>query len=427
MKVLPGADTHSTVSALPTFVPARVPPLDLAAVHAEHAEFVWRSLQRLGVPESDLEDLLQEVFVVVHRRLDTYRAEAKLTTWLFGICLRVVSNHRRQRARRRETPIEGVVERSANAASPEEQLATKEALGEVASILDRMDLGKRAVFVMSEVEEMSCDAIAVALGVPEGTVHSRLHAARKVLARAMARSERGERAANAHLLAALPPPYALPAAVRLRSLTSVHSLVGSTTTVAAGAGIKGILAVALMVGAAGTVAVAAAIGVPGSGASANTPSARADTSSLSAPPAVLASVGAPVLSAPPLALESASVVASSVPPAVSVVASGARGAERRTAPVASGAVDPLTDESTRLGEANAMLVHEPAKALAAVDACEAAHPNGQMWDEAEYIAVQALVALGRKADARARADALGVRAPKSVFARLADQKVRAVE
>src|SRR5258706_14300763 len=59
------------------------------AVYDEHFSFVWRSLRRLGVSENDTSDAVQDGFMVVHRRLDDFEGHAKLTTWLFAICMRV--------------------------------------------------------------------------------------------------------------------------------------------------------------------------------------------------------------------------------------------------------------------------------------------------------------------------------------------------
>jgi RNA polymerase sigma-70 factor (ECF subfamily) len=65
---------------------------DLRAIYQQHARFVWLSLQRLGVYPSDLDDVAQDVFVIVHRRLDSFDRRARVTTWLFGICMRVAAN-----------------------------------------------------------------------------------------------------------------------------------------------------------------------------------------------------------------------------------------------------------------------------------------------------------------------------------------------
>ena len=66
------------------------------AVYREHYAFVWRSVRRLGVPDRELDDVVQEVFVIVHRRLAEFEGRSMVTTWLFGIAYRVVRDHRRK-------------------------------------------------------------------------------------------------------------------------------------------------------------------------------------------------------------------------------------------------------------------------------------------------------------------------------------------
>lgn len=162
--------------------------LDVASVHDAHAEFVWLSLQRLGVRDADAEDLLQEVFVVVHRRLHSFDGSSRITTWLFGICLRVVAAHRRRAHRRREQSVAQVPDRVApDAGTPEQAAATREDQAQLRAILDLMDLEKRAIFVMFEIDELNCEAIAEMLSIPVGTVYSRLHAARKDFEHAIVR------------------------------------------------------------------------------------------------------------------------------------------------------------------------------------------------------------------------------------------------
>lgn len=165
---------------------ARQGSLDVAHVYEENAAFVWASLQRLGVRDSDLEDVLQEVFVVVHKRIATFDGSSKVTTWLFGICMRVASAYRRRGFRRNETCVADPPE-SVDARSPEADLAARESRRRLEALLDELDLDKRAVFVMFEIDELSCDDIAELLDVPVGTVYSRLHAARKDFQKALAR------------------------------------------------------------------------------------------------------------------------------------------------------------------------------------------------------------------------------------------------
>lgn len=163
--------------------------LDVLAVHQAQADFVWRSLQRLGVRPADLEDVFQEVFIVVHRRLHTFDSSAALTTWLFGICLRVAAAQRRRAWFRREVPTDdaSMPPPTAEGASPEEALAAAQAQRAALRALDEMDLEKRAVFVMFELDEMPSEEIAGVLGVPVGTVWSRLSAARKQFQKIVAR------------------------------------------------------------------------------------------------------------------------------------------------------------------------------------------------------------------------------------------------
>jgi len=178
----------------PTAPPVEGGP-DLSAIYGERAEFVWLTLQRLGVRHADLEDLAHDVFVIAHRKLRSFDGTSRVTTWLFGICLRVAANYRRRAHVRLERPMGGAetYERFPDLVQPEEVLGLREARTRLSAVLDRIDLTKRAVFVMFEVEGLSCAEIAAQLGIPVGTVYSRLHAARKAFADAFAIEQRGRR------------------------------------------------------------------------------------------------------------------------------------------------------------------------------------------------------------------------------------------
>jgi RNA polymerase sigma-70 factor (ECF subfamily) len=168
--------------------------LDVTEVHALHADFVWRSLHRLGVHDADLPDVMQEVFVVVHRRRRDFDPASSIRGWLFGICVRLVKNYRRKAFRRRERFFAEVPEDRfvGGGSDPETEVAAREARRTAQRLLDKLDPEKRAVLVMFEVEAMSCDAIAEALGIPVGTVYSRLHAARHQLAKVLERWQRSQ-------------------------------------------------------------------------------------------------------------------------------------------------------------------------------------------------------------------------------------------
>jgi len=165
--------------------------LDVAQLHDEYAEFVWRNLQRLGVRPSELEDALQDVFMVVHRRLDSFDGSSKVSTWLFGISLRVASAYRKRAFLKHEQGslefYEAVDENPLS--DPEEQAQRREAELQLQESLESMALERRAVFVMFELEGLPSSAIADILGIPQGTVHSRLHKARLEFTESIARQD----------------------------------------------------------------------------------------------------------------------------------------------------------------------------------------------------------------------------------------------
>ncbi|WP_437676372.1 RNA polymerase sigma factor [Sorangium sp. So ce131] len=161
-------------------------PLDFDAVYDEHADFVWRNLRRLGVRDASLDDALQDVFLVVHRRLGEFEPRSSVKAWLFAIVCRVARDHRRLARRKgggEELPA-GVADR---APGPAEQLEQVEALKLVDALLAELDDDKRAVLVMAEIEELSAPEIAAALDVKLNTVYSRLRAARREFELALAR------------------------------------------------------------------------------------------------------------------------------------------------------------------------------------------------------------------------------------------------
>lgn len=173
-------------------------PPNLQTIYEQSAEYVWLTLQRLGVRYHDLDDLCHDVFLIAHRKLAEFDGRTKIQAWLFGICLRVAANYRR-RAYIRLEQVAGAMSDDDDATfssppsgSPHEALVRLESQKRATDILDRMDLAKRAVFVMFEIEEIGCQEIATELGVPVGTVYSRLHAARQFFAAEAQRQRDGE-------------------------------------------------------------------------------------------------------------------------------------------------------------------------------------------------------------------------------------------
>ena len=165
-------------------------PLELPSLRTifdEHARYVIRTLRHLGIQEADVEDVAQEVFVTVHRKLSEFEGRSKLSTWLYGICLRVASDHRRRAyvVRERPTsspPVDG------GGRSGTEPDSSVESRTFVQSLLETLDDDKRAVLVLYELEGLTMREVAEVVGCPLQTAYSRLHAARELLRAAWERS-----------------------------------------------------------------------------------------------------------------------------------------------------------------------------------------------------------------------------------------------
>lgn len=162
-----------------------------ATIFREHAPLVWRALRRLGVRESDVEDLSQEVFVVVHRKLPDFQGRSALSTWIYGICVRVASDHRRRAHVRREEPTDDLPDERHSAPQIKE-LEREQARALLDRALDTLDEDKRAVFVLYEIEELDMPQVAKVVEAPLQTAYSRLYAARKLVRAEMTRLVGGE-------------------------------------------------------------------------------------------------------------------------------------------------------------------------------------------------------------------------------------------
>lgn len=167
--------------------------MTLEEVYREHFRFVWRALRRLGIPESDAQDATQEVFMVVHRKLSDFEGRSQMTTWLFGICLRVVRNRKRKSSNRYEIQDETVAERPDDTANPDAETERRRGLARLEAILESIDLDQRVVFILFELEGMSGEEIAELLQIPPATVHSRLRLARESFRLALARDQARDR------------------------------------------------------------------------------------------------------------------------------------------------------------------------------------------------------------------------------------------
>jgi RNA polymerase sigma-70 factor (ECF subfamily) len=159
------------------------------AMYDAHVDFVWRNLRRLGVAETDVDDKTQEVFVIAHRRFDDFEERGHgPRAWLFQIVLRVASDARRHKRRHPIDPDGGVAQDRESIAPPQaDALARREQLDLLDRALRTIEVGRRAVLLLHEVEEMTAPEIAEVLGIPLNTVYSRLRVARGELEAAVAR------------------------------------------------------------------------------------------------------------------------------------------------------------------------------------------------------------------------------------------------
>ncbi len=157
-------------------------------IYAAHAAFVWRIVRTFGVADAQIEDAVQDVFVVVHRRLATWEGRASVTTWLFEIARRVASGYRRKgRAadgRPRTEPLASEPGIAAEA-DPFAALARAEAAATVFAILEAFDEDKRVVFALVELEQLSVPEVARVVGCNLNTAYSRLRLARQAFETAL--------------------------------------------------------------------------------------------------------------------------------------------------------------------------------------------------------------------------------------------------
>lgn len=163
----------SVARALSPTETAAVPSFD--DIYAAHVAFVWRTLRTFGVAESHIEDAVQDVFVVVHRRLPEWEGRAAITTWLFAIARRVASSHRRRGSDERTAPL---VEEPAGGADTFAAMSRAQAVHHVMTILEQLDDDKRTVFALVELEQLSVPEVARMLDINLNTAYSRLRLAR---------------------------------------------------------------------------------------------------------------------------------------------------------------------------------------------------------------------------------------------------------
>lgn len=166
-----------------------------ADIFRQHGAMVFRLLRRLGVPDADLDDLTQDVFVAVHRSLERYEERNQLRAWIYKICVREASRHRRD-APPRGQPLDELDAPSPEA-SPEAALQASQARADFDRLLGALDEARRTVFVLYEIEQLPMAEVAAAVGCPLQTAYSRLRSARELIVERAHRLE-AERARDVH-------------------------------------------------------------------------------------------------------------------------------------------------------------------------------------------------------------------------------------
>lgn len=155
--------------------------VDLDEVYRQNARFAWRLVANMGVRPADVADVVQEVFIIVHRRLGQTVLNTSLRAWIYGICAHCCANYRRRAQNRREQLCSDPPEPTAD---DNERLSARLDLERALGALDHH---QRAVFLLYEVEGLSMPEVADALVMPLSTAYSRLHLARATFQRELAR------------------------------------------------------------------------------------------------------------------------------------------------------------------------------------------------------------------------------------------------
>lgn len=352
-------------------------------LYEQHYAFVWGVLRRLGVPERDVEDLLQDVFVVVHRRLDDFEGRAANTTWLYAIAVRVYWNYARRQQRRPTLATESASAMPIldDSVGPERFAQHREASALLEELLGSLDPDKRTAFVLAELEGLSAPEIAEVTGTKTRTVYSRIRAAKQLVeasAKRVQARERNDVSVRRVARATARPPAGLERRawaallVRLPELAPASALTGWFAAKVAVA--------VLGIGAVGAVAASWVEPTPSVMTVAPVPKPEPEPE-----PVALASTTPPPTPAP------------SVEPELPELPAPAPARSRRVEP---------PNELALLQQARQALKDErPTEALRLLDRHRTRHPNSQLARERQRTRLSALCALGRAKEAAAEADA----------------------
>lgn len=160
------------------------------ALYHEHFDYVWNSVRRLGVPPQHIADVTHDVFVTVFRKLDEYDPSRPARPWLFAVAFRVARNHQRLGGYRNEVLAKDdahAIESVDPGPSADERMGAAQDRALVRQALDALDVDRRAVLVLHDIEERPATEIAAICEIPVKTVYSRLHSARELFTAAVRR------------------------------------------------------------------------------------------------------------------------------------------------------------------------------------------------------------------------------------------------
>ena len=166
---------------------ALTPKVSLRELFDMHAPYVWNTLRRLGVRDADLEDVTHDVFVQLQGHVHELDPARPVRPWLFGFAFRLASQHRRKAYHRKETQSADLAHAVDGARLADEQVSAGQDRKLVLDALESIDLERRAVFVLSQIDGVPVRDVARALGIPVNTAHSRLRLARGEFAAAVKR------------------------------------------------------------------------------------------------------------------------------------------------------------------------------------------------------------------------------------------------
>jgi RNA polymerase sigma-70 factor (ECF subfamily) len=182
-----GNDSKADAPAIPPSAISDVAPFQ--AIYKQYLDFVWSSARHLGAGTDIIDDVVQDVFLVIHSKLATLLRPEALRSWIYGIVRRTVSDYRRSRRSRDAAGASLGAEPKSNLPSPLDMAERNAELELLESVLAELDESKREVFVMVEILEMTVPEVVQGLDIPLNTAYSRLRLARHDFEEGLARHE----------------------------------------------------------------------------------------------------------------------------------------------------------------------------------------------------------------------------------------------